>query len=434
MGCHFLLQGIFPTQGSNLHPLCLLHWEADSSPLAPPRPEPNKPELRTEVQFPREVQCLNRRFQGLACSHSCIHPSGRWTQVPWTQTHQPALGAGTLPGWAAPGVGEDRGVVTGVGTVAPARLGWCERQSQRGRAFVRARSRVCARLTSTAAQLLCARLCAGECGARGTGLSAEEMILVSEPHPPLKAAQALCHTSRPSALRLRLQPPSAGSISHVRGSGRRRRGPSSAEFTPMGSGSIRSKPEPEPQPGGDKTQVPVPAARAAQEDWESSRGWGRPAGFTGSVRRRTAPEQGQGEGPQLPGGDSEGLCRRGGPQVGGRGGSLGVCREVVPSLRPEVAQHFSPDHHRAPPSADWPDPSSCSHMPGPFARQPPALQPSQRSCRSWPWQEPAHSQVTNNHGDEPHSPGESPQCAQERPWQPSPGSGSSPRPPAPTLL
>ena len=24
--CHFLFQGIFPTQGSNLHLLCLLHW------------------------------------------------------------------------------------------------------------------------------------------------------------------------------------------------------------------------------------------------------------------------------------------------------------------------------------------------------------------------------------------------------------------------
>ena len=27
MDCHFLLQGIFPTQGLNL---CLLHWQADS--------------------------------------------------------------------------------------------------------------------------------------------------------------------------------------------------------------------------------------------------------------------------------------------------------------------------------------------------------------------------------------------------------------------
>jgi len=30
MGCHFLLQGIFPTQGSSL---CLLHWQADFLPL-----------------------------------------------------------------------------------------------------------------------------------------------------------------------------------------------------------------------------------------------------------------------------------------------------------------------------------------------------------------------------------------------------------------
>ena len=36
VGCHFLLQGIFPTQGSNLCLLCLLHWQADSLPLAPP--------------------------------------------------------------------------------------------------------------------------------------------------------------------------------------------------------------------------------------------------------------------------------------------------------------------------------------------------------------------------------------------------------------
>ena len=33
---HALLQGIFPTQRSNLHLLCLLHWQAGSLPLAPP--------------------------------------------------------------------------------------------------------------------------------------------------------------------------------------------------------------------------------------------------------------------------------------------------------------------------------------------------------------------------------------------------------------
>ena len=34
VGCHFLLQGIFPTQGLNLHLLCLLLWQADSLPLS----------------------------------------------------------------------------------------------------------------------------------------------------------------------------------------------------------------------------------------------------------------------------------------------------------------------------------------------------------------------------------------------------------------
>ena len=32
--CHFLLQGIFLTQGSNPHLLCLLRWQADSLPLS----------------------------------------------------------------------------------------------------------------------------------------------------------------------------------------------------------------------------------------------------------------------------------------------------------------------------------------------------------------------------------------------------------------
>ena len=33
-GLHFLLQGIFPTQGLNPHLLHLLHWWVDSSPLS----------------------------------------------------------------------------------------------------------------------------------------------------------------------------------------------------------------------------------------------------------------------------------------------------------------------------------------------------------------------------------------------------------------
>ena len=36
VGCHALLQGIFPTQGLNPHLLCLLHWQVGSLPLVPP--------------------------------------------------------------------------------------------------------------------------------------------------------------------------------------------------------------------------------------------------------------------------------------------------------------------------------------------------------------------------------------------------------------
>ena len=36
VGCHALIQGIFPTQGSNPSLLHLLHWQAGSLPLVPP--------------------------------------------------------------------------------------------------------------------------------------------------------------------------------------------------------------------------------------------------------------------------------------------------------------------------------------------------------------------------------------------------------------
>ena len=37
VGCHFLLQGIFLTQGSNPCLLCFLHWQVGSLPPEPPR-------------------------------------------------------------------------------------------------------------------------------------------------------------------------------------------------------------------------------------------------------------------------------------------------------------------------------------------------------------------------------------------------------------
>ena len=40
VGCHFLLQGIFLTQWSNMNLLCLLYWQADSLPLVTPGKPP----------------------------------------------------------------------------------------------------------------------------------------------------------------------------------------------------------------------------------------------------------------------------------------------------------------------------------------------------------------------------------------------------------
>ena len=36
MGCHFLFQRIYLTQGSSMCLMCLLLWQVDSLPLAPP--------------------------------------------------------------------------------------------------------------------------------------------------------------------------------------------------------------------------------------------------------------------------------------------------------------------------------------------------------------------------------------------------------------
>ena len=43
VGCHFLLQGVFPTQGSNPPLLRLPHWRAGSLPLASPGKLPGTP-------------------------------------------------------------------------------------------------------------------------------------------------------------------------------------------------------------------------------------------------------------------------------------------------------------------------------------------------------------------------------------------------------
>ena len=47
VGCQALLQGIFPTQGSNSSLLCLQRWQADSLPLGPPMEKAMAPHSST---------------------------------------------------------------------------------------------------------------------------------------------------------------------------------------------------------------------------------------------------------------------------------------------------------------------------------------------------------------------------------------------------
>ena len=55
VGCHALLQGIFPTQGVNSSLLCFLHWQAGSLPLAPP--ELCLPKIYVEVLILNTCEC-----------------------------------------------------------------------------------------------------------------------------------------------------------------------------------------------------------------------------------------------------------------------------------------------------------------------------------------------------------------------------------------
>ena len=58
VGCHSLLQGIFPAQGSHLSLLWFLHWQACPLPLSPP----GKPGLGTNMASkPTRMQPGNKR-------------------------------------------------------------------------------------------------------------------------------------------------------------------------------------------------------------------------------------------------------------------------------------------------------------------------------------------------------------------------------------
>ena len=65
VGCHFLLQGLFPTQGSNLHLLHLLQGQADSLPLSHPQEE--RPLSRAEPRSHRRGRPRDCLGKGTLC-------------------------------------------------------------------------------------------------------------------------------------------------------------------------------------------------------------------------------------------------------------------------------------------------------------------------------------------------------------------------------
>ena len=71
VGCHFLLQRIFPTQGLNPRLLHLLHWQADSFPLAPP----GKPLLHFASHNFQEKKILFWRFPPISLAILSHSPS-----------------------------------------------------------------------------------------------------------------------------------------------------------------------------------------------------------------------------------------------------------------------------------------------------------------------------------------------------------------------
>ena len=83
VGCCFLLQRIFLTQGLNPCFLYLLHWQTDSSPLAPP----GEPQIKLGVKANHEVCSRNSGRGKSVVSHqgACHGGVHAHTEFPWAR-------------------------------------------------------------------------------------------------------------------------------------------------------------------------------------------------------------------------------------------------------------------------------------------------------------------------------------------------------------
>ena len=98
VGCHILLQGIFPTQGSKPHLLCLRHCQVGSLPREPPgKPTGtvtvflftfviSKPSVRPDI-----YRSFNKRFAEWSWLVGLVPKSCPPLVTPWTVAHQAPL-------------------------------------------------------------------------------------------------------------------------------------------------------------------------------------------------------------------------------------------------------------------------------------------------------------------------------------------------------
>ena len=126
MGCHFLLQGIFPTQGSNP---CLLHWQADSLTLSHQgspvtnsmktlkmihiRTKERKEKQKSSYHTDDNNDFIGKRGVGLLASQSaaCSSPSpcslnDHWLISPGQNTPCGLWLGGQVPFWSVVGLAQ----------------------------------------------------------------------------------------------------------------------------------------------------------------------------------------------------------------------------------------------------------------------------------------------------------------------------------------
>ena len=75
VGCHALLQGIFPTQGSNPCLWCFLHWQESCLPLAPPGKPKKKNRQNQSTKVEVRLILTFRRYRlgkGMTVISGCL--------------------------------------------------------------------------------------------------------------------------------------------------------------------------------------------------------------------------------------------------------------------------------------------------------------------------------------------------------------------------